>query len=332
MARTRSGPLGGRPKTLRKACWYSGKAAIWAAAASRLGCPISLGLAMGSAACSSSVFTRPSQNCVLLWSAFRTVGELRWPTRPLTPIETGLPSVKARAGSWQILQATVPSIDRRPSKKSFRPRATFSRVCGLSAGTAARVASTGTPTCLRDLGSANGPAAGIGGGFAGVCADAFAAAPNCQLVSFATQPARVSAANPIKSVVQNRIRFPTRIRMTTHLPAFPGLSLSRIKDWILLPVNITEVDKDSVLNAHNIRGNPIHRSTETTKSPVHDHEVSLSHARSRFVLKRWWDALERLNRPSRPGAYMSAVLNVVRRPETLSGCIVTLLEQRVEGF
>jgi hypothetical protein len=29
---------------------------------------------------------------------------------------------------------------------------------------------------------------------------------------------------------------------------------------------------------------------------------------------------------------MSAVLNILRRPETLSGYIVTLVEQRVEGF
>src|SRR6267143_4826218 len=53
--------------------------------------------------------------------------------------------------------------------------------------------------------------------------------------------------------------------------------------------DVPMLDKDSVLNAHNICGNPIHRSTETAKSPVHDHDVSLSHDRSRFVLQRWWD-------------------------------------------
>jgi hypothetical protein len=79
----------------RNACSYSGKAAIWATAASRLGCPISLGFVMGRAACSSRVFARPSQNCVALYRAFRIVGELRWPVRPSTPMETGLPSVNA---------------------------------------------------------------------------------------------------------------------------------------------------------------------------------------------------------------------------------------------
>src|ERR1700739_2439670 len=78
-------------------------------------------------------------------------------------METTLPSEKARAGSWHVLQATVPSTDKRPSKKSFSPRAIFSGVCKLSGGTVACVASTGTPNCFRDLGSASGPAGGIGG-------------------------------------------------------------------------------------------------------------------------------------------------------------------------
>jgi hypothetical protein len=91
-------------------------------------------------------------------------------------------------------------------------------------------------------------------------------------------------------------------------------------------------DKDSVLNAHNIGGNPIHRSTETTKSPVHNHEVSLSHDRSRFELQRWWDALDEIEETIAARSDMSTVLNIVRRPETLSGYIVTLVEQRVESF
>src|SRR5205823_8792032 len=73
-------------------------------------------------------------------------------TRPLIPIETGLASAKACAGSWQVLQATVPSTDNRPSKNSFSPRAIFWEVCGLSAGTTARVASTGSRSEERRVG------------------------------------------------------------------------------------------------------------------------------------------------------------------------------------
>ncbi len=42
--------------------------------------------------------------------------------------------MNARSGLWQEAQATVPSADRRGSKKSFSPSAIFSGVCGLSAG------------------------------------------------------------------------------------------------------------------------------------------------------------------------------------------------------
>src|SRR5258706_7197153 len=92
------------------------------------------------------------------------------------------------------------------------------------------------------------------------------------------------------------------------------------------------LDKDSVLNAHNICGNPIHRSTEIAKSPVHDYEVSLSQDGSRFVLQRWRDALDQIDQPYTAGFDMSAVLNVVCRPESFCGGIVALVEERVERF
>src|SRR5437899_1640039 len=92
------------------------------------------------------------------------------------------------------------------------------------------------------------------------------------------------------------------------------------------------LDKDSVLNAHNICGNPIHRSTEATKSPVHDHEVSLSHDRSRFVLQRWRKALDEIEQALTTGSNVCAVLDVVRRPESFCGRIIALVEECVERF
>lgn len=61
-----------------------------------------------------------------------------------------------------MLHATVPSADRRPSKKSFSPRVVLSGVWGLSGGIAWRVSSAGKPIWSTDLGSANGPALGMG--------------------------------------------------------------------------------------------------------------------------------------------------------------------------
>src|ERR1700716_1454685 len=78
-------------------------------------------------------------------------------------MEVGRPSVNARWGSWQVAQATVPSTDSLPSKKSFCPSAIFPGVCGLSGGIAASVLSLGRPTCLLDRGWASGPGLGMAG-------------------------------------------------------------------------------------------------------------------------------------------------------------------------
>src|SRR5216684_3550650 len=126
------------------------------------------------------------------------VGALRWPTRPLIPIEAGLPSVKARAGSWQVLQATVPSADRRPSKNSLWPRAIFSGVGVSFRGNEARVAQAGPPTGRRDLGRANGPASGMGGAFRVACCVAgsgAASAIELDRLPAPPQP-RISVAGP----------------------------------------------------------------------------------------------------------------------------------------
>src|SRR5713101_2192110 len=156
------------------------------------------------------------------------VGALRWPTRPLIPIEAGLPSVKAFAGSWHVLHATVPSADRRPSKNSLWPRAIFSGVAVLSKDKAARVAPSGTPTCRRDLGRANGPASGMGGAFRVACCVAgsgAASAIELDRLPAPLQP-RISVAGPttIISVTHNRVRFATRIPQRSSLD---GSSLFR---------------------------------------------------------------------------------------------------------
>src|SRR5712691_10512367 len=86
--------------------------------------------------------------------------------------------------------------------------------------------------------------------------------------------------------------------------------------------DVPMLHKDPVLNAHNVCGNPIHRSTETAKSPVHDDEVSLSHDRSRFVLQRRRQALDEIEQTLTTRCDMSAVLNVVRGPVALGRYVV----------
>ena len=55
-----------------------------------------------------------------LWARpLRPVAAVKGVLGRATPTDTGLPSVKARAGSWQVAQATVPSPESRGSKNSF---------------------------------------------------------------------------------------------------------------------------------------------------------------------------------------------------------------------
>jgi len=92
------------------------------------------------------------------------------------------------------------------------------------------------------------------------------------------------------------------------------------------------LDQDSVLNADNICGNPIHRSTETAESPVNDYEVSLSHDCSRFILERRRKALNEIEQAFTTRCDMSAVLNVVRGPVALGRCVVPFVEESVKSL
>src|ERR1700722_3073943 len=94
--------------------------------------------------------------------------------------------------------------------------------------------------------------------------------------------------------------------------------------------DVPMLDQNAVLNAHDICGNPIQGSTETAKSPVHDHEISLGNDRSRFVLQGWWKALNEVEQTLATRRDMSAVLNVVRRPQSFRGGIIALVEECVE--
>src|SRR6202051_1890367 len=96
--------------------------------------------------------------------------------------------------------------------------------------------------------------------------------------------------------------------------------------------DVPMLDEGSVVNAHNICGNPIHRSAETAKPPVDDHDVSLCHDRSRFVLQRWRKALDEIEQTVAARCDMIAVLDVVRRPESFRGRIIALVKECVERF
>ena len=86
-----------------------------ATTSSQLFMPISIGLVTGPAACASRVAALPSQNCTALKAEFHTVGALRPPVWPLTPIELGRLSSPPNMVLWQDAQETVPVEDKRGS-------------------------------------------------------------------------------------------------------------------------------------------------------------------------------------------------------------------------
>ena len=86
--------------------------------------PISTGLTIGPPACSVRSAARPSQNCAVLYVAFRTVGELRPPFCQRWPSETGARSTPPVPRLWQVLQLMLCPSDRRGSKNNALPSST----------------------------------------------------------------------------------------------------------------------------------------------------------------------------------------------------------------
>src|SRR5580658_6179530 len=76
--------------------------------------------------------------------------------------------------------------------------------------------------------------------------------------------------------------------------------------------HIPMLDQNAIVDANDVRRNPVNRLTEARESPVHDHVVSLSHDRSRLVPQRGWQALDEIEQTLTTRCYMSAVLDVMR--------------------
>src|ERR1700730_8108547 len=65
---------------------------------------------------------------------------------------------------------------------------------------------------------------------------------------------------------------------------------------------------------------------------MNHHKISVGYDVSRFVLQRWRHALDKVEQTFTPRLDVRAVLDIIRRPETLSSSIVALVEQRVESL
>src|ERR1700730_3197743 len=92
------------------------------------------------------------------------------------------------------------------------------------------------------------------------------------------------------------------------------------------------LNKDSILDSNNVRRDPVDGEAQVRKSSMHNHEASLSHDGSRFVLQRWRDALDEIEQTVAARCDMSAVLNVVRRPVALGRYVVPFIEESVKSL
>src|SRR5580700_2468903 len=92
------------------------------------------------------------------------------------------------------------------------------------------------------------------------------------------------------------------------------------------------LDQNAILDANDVRRNPVHGKAEIRESPVHDHEISFGRDRSWLVFECWRKAPDEIEETFTSRRDVSTVLDVLGRPEFLSSSVVALVKQRVKGF
>jgi len=83
-------------------------------------------------------------------------------------------------------------------------------------------------------------------------------------------------------------------------------------------------------DAHDVGGDPVSRAASAGKSSVDDDKVAFGHDHARLILERRGSTLDKVEETFAARLDVGAVLNVVGRPEALSGRIVSFIEQGVE--
>src|SRR5690349_16557933 len=116
-------------------------------------------------------------------------------------------------------------------------------------------------------------------------------------------------------------------RVSKHRVSAFGLFLGS-----LVLNDIPVLNQDSVFHADNICRNPVDRKPEAREAAVDDDKVSLRYDYSRLILEGGRDALDQAEKTVAARLNVRTVLNIVGRPEALRCCIVSLVEQSVEGF
>src|SRR5271163_3834011 len=87
-----------------------------------------------------------------------------------------------------------------------------------------------------------------------------------------------------------------------------------------------------ILDANNVRRNPIHWQSDVGKPAMNDDVVTFCKNHPRLILERRRRGFDQIEEALPARRDVGAVLNVVGRPELLGRSIVALIEKRVECF
>jgi hypothetical protein len=110
-----------------------------------------------------------------------------------------------------------------------------------------------------------------------------------------------------------------RKRVTNHrLSAFRLLLRSFVLNHI--PV----LDESPVFDSQHVSRDPVNRPAEARKSPVDYHEIAFGDDHSGLIHQGRRDALDEIEQAVATRLDMSALLDVVGRPEVVRRCVVTL--------
>src|SRR6185295_17969753 len=86
----------------------------------------------------------------------------------------------------------------------------------------------------------------------------------------------------------------------------PALGL-RLGGFVLKDIPV--FDQNSVLDAKDVRRNPVHRPAHARESPMDDHEITIRHNHPRFILERGWSTFYEVEEAIATRLDMRAVLD-----------------------
>src|SRR5260370_38913952 len=89
--------------------------------------------------------------------------------------------------------------------------------------------------------------------------------------------------------------------------------------------DIPVFDENSILQANDVRCDPVHRQSDVGEPPMNDDIVVFRKNHSRLILERRRRGLAELEEPGSSPLDLAAVLNVVGRPEPLCPRVISFI-------